>query len=144
MTATTWTGSSCLHFSKNLSEKFKKLLLFSITKTTFMFMVENFRWWGQGTKLPRSIQPIHNIHLIIFVELGLIGFLGWVYYIISRIRRFLKTPLGNMNSPIVWYSFLGMLIIASVHGMAEWVYLHAQYQFIFMMFGTMYSSKHSL
>ena len=89
-------------------------------------------------------QPIHNIHLIIFVELGLIGFLGWVYYIISRIRRFLKTPLGNMNSPIVWYSFLGMLIIASVHGMAEWVYLHAQYQFIFMMFGTMYSSKHSL
>ena len=84
------------------------------------------------------MHSIHNIHLIIAVETGVIGFVLWIYYVISRNLRILKCPLQKMNNPIYWFTFIGMLTVMIVHGTADYVQLHYQYLMILCLFGAFY------
>ena len=85
------------------------------------------------------MHSIHNIHLVIAVELGAIGFLLWVYYILSRNIRFIKTPIRKMNNPIYWFTFIGMLTVMIIHGISDVVELHFQYLMMLFLFGVSYS-----
>ena len=56
-------------------------------------------------------RPIHSVHLSILAETGIIGFLFWIYFLISRFSRISTLPLSRMNSPILCFAFVGMLIV---------------------------------
>ena len=64
--------------------------------------------------------PIHNIHLIILTELGLLGFLIWLCFTIKYIVK--ATRNGNYN--IISLMFLGILISFIVYGMTGWGPFH--------------------
>lgn len=71
--------------------------------------------------------PVHNSHLIILAETGVIGFSLWCYYFISRIYKSIKycvkqtTPLNIIN-----LSFAGILIVFLLYGMTGWSCFHRE------------------
>lgn len=107
------------------------------SNTHFMYYTMTLRGYGSWLYM----HSIHNIHIVIAVELGVLGFLTWVYYMVSRILRFLYTPIKNMNNPIFWFTFVGMLIILLIHGMADFVQTRYQYLMLLILFGAMYSKN---
>lgn len=88
-----------------------------------------------------ATHAIHSIHLIIWVETGLAGFAIWLYFLYSRFRRYIKTPISEMNNPVLWMAFVGMLSIVILHGFTDPVYLQYQYLLIIMLIGSFYKKK---
>ena len=78
---------------------------------------------------------IHNIYLVIFAELGILGLITWIWFLLSRIYKVLKTPTINMNNPIIWFSFMAMLFIVVIHGFTDIMYMHYQYILIISFYG---------
>ena len=80
-------------------------------------------------------RAIHNMYLIVVVELGFIGFFAYIYYIISRIWKFIKIHNMEMRSPVLCSTFICMLVIISVHGMLDMLYFRYQYLMMLFLFG---------
>ena len=71
--------------------------------------------------------PVHNSHLIILAETGIIGFTLWVYYLLSRIFRGIKFCVDSDRSiNIINLAFAGILIVYIVYGMTGWACLHRE------------------
>ena len=86
-------------------------------------------------------RAIHSVHLTIFVETGIVGFIAWLYYLVSRVYKTIKIRLNEMNIPILWFTFTGMLFIVIVHGFTDYLYLHYQYIMILSLCGSFISTK---
>lgn len=79
--------------------------------------------------------PIHNSHLIILAETGLIGFSLWCYYFISRIFMGFKYCIGtNPSINIINLSFSGILLVYILYGMTGWSCFHREiYPFLIVV-----------
>ena len=66
--------------------------------------------------------PIHNIHLIILVETGLIGFIPWIYLIFNSVAKSVRAIriTDNLHINIMILAFIGMVISISFYGMTGW------------------------
>jgi O-antigen ligase len=65
--------------------------------------------------------PIHNIHIIIFAELGLLGLLTWLYYFFSNINKYskhLQTAIAIDNH--FNFVYIGILISIFCYGFVGW------------------------
>lgn len=107
------------------------------TNTHYMYYKMNTNLLGNVWLYQHTI---HNIYLVIFAELGVLGLISWIYFLLSRIRRVLITPIVNMNSLIIWFSFMAMLFIVIIHGFTDVMYMHYQYITILSLFG-IYTEK---
>jgi O-antigen ligase len=87
--------------------------------------------------------PIHNIHLIILVETGVLGFVVWIYYIISRILKGLRNSLYSNGVGIINLSNVGAILAYVIYGMAGWSGFHREIYPIILLFGffTFYGNK---
>lgn len=63
--------------------------------------------------------PIHNIHLIILVETGLVGFVLWFAFIYGNISKS-KKDISNKRNEIVSATQIGMLVSVSLYGITGW------------------------
>lgn len=63
--------------------------------------------------------PIHNIHLIVLVETGLIGFILWVVFIFSNISK-AKKDIAQERNQILASTQIGMLIGILIYGISGW------------------------
>lgn len=71
--------------------------------------------------------PVHNSHLIILAESGIIGFVIWVYYFLSRIFRGIKFCIGSdVSINIINLAFAGILMVYLVYGMTGWACFHRE------------------
>ena len=71
--------------------------------------------------------PVHNSHLIILAETGIIGFILWVYFFLSRIFRGIKFCIGSdVSINIINLAFAGILVVYLVYGMTGWACLHRE------------------
>ena len=89
------------------------------------------------------MHSIHSVHMGIMAELGLGGIILWAFYVMSRYARIVVTPIRKIESPIICYSFLGMLTIIVLHGFSDNVYMHYQYLLIACIFGAGYKISNS-
>lgn len=88
-----------------------------------------------------ATHAIHSVHLVLLAETGVVGLFCWLYFIVSRIIKFCKTPLQLMNNPIIWTTFAGMLIIVFIHGFTDCLYLHYQYLMLITLVGIFNQKK---
>jgi len=71
------------------------------------------------TFLTRS--PIHNIHMIVLAETGIIGFAIWLYYYTSRIASYSKhCSSSNRVDNIFNLTFVGILSSFFLYGFFGW------------------------
>jgi O-antigen ligase len=63
--------------------------------------------------------PIHNIHLIVLVETGLIGFVFWVLFIFGNISKS-KEDIANKRNEILSATQIGLLAGISIYGITGW------------------------
>lgn len=65
--------------------------------------------------------PIHNIHMIVLAETGILGFLSWLYFYISRLAKYSKHCTGeNSINNILNLSFVGILCSFFLYGFLGW------------------------
>ena len=66
--------------------------------------------------------PIHNVPLILLSELGIVGTLPIVYYIIRQFVKIKSTLRGEYNESYKIISLFGIALISYIliHGMADW------------------------
>lgn len=80
--------------------------------------------------------PVHNSHLIILAETGLIGFSLWCYYFVSRIYRSFRYCITKNNAiNILNFSFGGILIVYMLYGMTGWSCFHREIYPILIIVG---------
>ena len=80
--------------------------------------------------------PIHNIHMIVLAETGVIGLFYWLYFYISRINMFSNSchgPVKEMN--IVNITYCCVLISCFLYGFFGWAPFHAEIYTICIIFG---------
>lgn len=63
--------------------------------------------------------PIHNIHLIILAETGLLGFIAWITFILRNIYLSARQIKSSRNQ-ILSLSFIGVLVTISFYGLTGW------------------------
>ena len=63
--------------------------------------------------------PIHNTHIIVLVETGIIGFVSWIAFIFRNISKS-KQEIANNKSSILATAQIGLLIGISIYGMTGW------------------------
>nr|WP_315152905.1 O-antigen ligase family protein [uncultured Flavobacterium sp.] len=63
--------------------------------------------------------PIHNIHLIVLVETGLIGFVFWILFIFSNISKS-KKDIAHERNEIFAATQIGMLVGIVIYGISGW------------------------
>lgn len=80
--------------------------------------------------------PVHNSHLIILAETGIIGFSLWCYYLVSRIFKGFKYSINiNPSINIINLTFAGMLIMYISYGMTGWSCFHREIYPILIIIG---------
>lgn len=63
--------------------------------------------------------PIHNIHLIVLVETGLIGFFLWFAFIYGNISKS-KQDIAHKRNEILSATQIGLLVGVSLYGITGW------------------------
>lgn len=63
--------------------------------------------------------PIHNIHLIVLVETGLVGFVFWFSFIFDNISKS-KKDIANKRNEILSATQIGLLVSVSLYGITGW------------------------
>jgi len=81
--------------------------------------------------------PIHNIHLIILVETGIIGFFLWVSFIVSNFRASLASLASNKNQ-VLSLTLIGFILTYVIYGSTGWAPFSPSILpiFLFMVFFT--------
>lgn len=99
------------------------------------YAIKNF---GYETWL--YMHSIHSVHMGILAELGVVGVILWLYFILSRYLRIITTPINKIHNPIICFSFMGMLTVVVLHGFSDNVYMHYQYLLIMFIMGAGYKN----
>lgn len=63
--------------------------------------------------------PIHNIHLIVLVETGILGFVLWIAFIFNNISK-CKEDIANKRNKILSATQIGLLAGVSLYGFTGW------------------------
>ncbi|MER0438941.1 O-antigen ligase family protein [Emticicia sp. W12TSBA100-4] len=63
--------------------------------------------------------PIHNIHLIVLSEIGLLGFILWIVFFLRLVNK-LKISLSLNNNKIIPLSTIGIIIAFFLYGITGW------------------------
>lgn len=80
--------------------------------------------------------PVHNSHLIILAETGIIGFSLWCFYFLSRIFKGFKYCIKmDQNINIINLAFAGSLIMYITYGMTGWGCFHREIYPILIIMG---------
>lgn len=66
-----------------------------------------------------SSNPIHNIHLIVLAELGIVGFIAWIIFLTKNFIL-AKRNLYYGNNQILSYTFIGTLLVLILNGFTGW------------------------
>jgi len=86
--------------------------------------------------------PIHNTHLIILVETGVIGLLLWIIFLFTSIWK-AKYNIANNTNIILSLTQIGLLITFIIYGFTDWAPLSPSIFPIFLMF-TYFTNKFSI
>jgi O-antigen ligase len=89
-----------------------------------------------------STNPIHNTHIIILTETGIIGFILWLVFILSSIAK-AKKNLALNNNVVFSLSQIGLLITYIIYGFTDWAPLSLSIFPVFLLF-TFFSNKYSV
>jgi len=89
-----------------------------------------------------SSNPIHNTHIIIMAETGIIGFVCWIYFIFSSVVK-AKENLSINNNVVFSLAQIGLIITFVIYGFTDWAPLSNSTFPIFLLF-TYYSNKYSV
>ncbi len=79
--------------------------------------------------------PIHNIFLLFLSELGIIGTLPILYFIVKRfygIKNILRSDSTDAYKIMSLYS-IGLICCVCIHGMADWAPMHTLLRNIWML-----------
>jgi O-antigen ligase len=87
------------------------------------------------------VNPIHNIHLIILAETGVIGFALWLLFIFKNVLDSKKDIARNSNQ-ILSTTFIGIILVYCLYGMTGWAPFSASL-LPFLLFVSFFSIKHS-
>ncbi len=63
--------------------------------------------------------PIHNVHLVVLVETGLIGFILWIIFLLTSVFK-AKNDIANKKNEILSLSHIGVIIAVVAYGMTGW------------------------
>jgi O-antigen ligase len=63
--------------------------------------------------------PIHNIHLIILVELGIVGLIGWIYFLVKRINES-KRQISDGTNVLFSITQIAAILAFILYGMTGW------------------------
>jgi O-antigen ligase len=86
--------------------------------------------------------PIHNTHIIILAETGLIGFILWVIFIITTLKK-AKTNIAQNVNTVLSLTQIGLLITYIIYGFTDWAPLSHSTFPVFLLF-TYFFGKYSL
>lgn len=89
-----------------------------------------------------TINPIHNTHIIILAETGLIGFTLWLVFLLSSVVK-AKNNISINNNIVFSLTQIGLLITYVIYGFTDWAPLSLSTFPIFLLF-TFFSNKFSL
>lgn len=64
--------------------------------------------------------PIHNFHIIILAETGIIGFALWIWYLLKTIVKCIRTSNSSLYYSLCSNSGVGILSAFFVYGMLGW------------------------
>lgn len=79
--------------------------------------------------------PIHNIHFIVAVEMGIIGFIFWIVFLVQRYLIARKEILkSNENEKIIAMTQISVIITFSSYGLTGWAPFSAGILPFFFMF----------
>ncbi len=86
--------------------------------------------------------PIHNIHLILLVEVGIVGFLLWVWFLVTGISG-AKKDISNGINPLLSVTKIGTIIVFIFYGLTGWAPLSLNIlpYFLFIIY---FASKYRL
>jgi O-antigen ligase len=84
------------------------------------YILENNSLFDDGI-IPQFFfdNPIHNIHLIILSELGLIGFIPWLIFLISSISKG-KQQVSSKQNEIFSLAHIGIILTYLFYGLTGW------------------------
>ncbi len=88
-----------------------------------------------------STNPIHNIHLIILAETGLIGFLLWIIYLVSSFMK-AKFNIANHNNLVLSLTQISLIVSFIIFGFTDWAPLSPSIFPLFILF-TYFNNKYS-
>ena len=86
--------------------------------------------------------PIHNTHLIILAETGVIGFALWVIFIIMTLRQ-AKINIANNVNTILSLTQMALIIIYIIYGCTDWAPVSHSTFPLFLLF-TFFFYKYSV
>jgi O-antigen ligase len=87
------------------------------------------------------VNPIHNIHLIILTETGLIGFTLWLLFIVRNVSRS-RAQIAQQHNEILSSTFLGIIMAYCLYGMTGWAPLSSAL-LPFFLFISFFSIKYN-
>ncbi|WP_184549759.1 O-antigen ligase family protein [Mucilaginibacter sp. FT3.2] len=86
--------------------------------------------------------PIHNTHLIILAETGIIGFAMWVIFLVTSILK-AKINVANEVNAIFALTQIGLIMTYIIYGFTDWAPVsHSSFP-IFLLF-TYFFNKYSI
>lgn len=84
------------------------------------FMIKNFELFNDSNIDSFFWKnPIHNIHIIVIVETGLIGFIFWLLFIYDSIKKS-KIDLSNNKNELLSILQIGMIVSVTIYGLTGW------------------------
>jgi O-antigen ligase len=66
-----------------------------------------------------SVNPIHNIHLIILSEVGIVGILLWVYFLFGNIIK-AKKEIKEGHNEVLSLTLVGLFVAYIIYGLTGW------------------------
>lgn len=83
--------------------------------------------------------PIHNIHLIILSEIGGIGLLIWLFFLVTKIESCRKN-IALLNGEIISLGCIGVIVSVMIYGLTGWAPFSTEILPFFLFF-LFYSNK---
>lgn len=84
--------------------------------------------------------PIHNIHLIVLSETGIVGSIFWLLFLFSSISK-AKNQLASRNNEILSMTQIGIVVAFATYGMTGWAPF-SRGLLPFLLFITFFSIKY--
>jgi O-antigen ligase len=88
-----------------------------------------------------TTNPIHNTHMIILTETGIIGFALWLVFLVSAVNQ-AKQNIAANNNVIFSLTQIGLIITLVIYGFTDWAPLSHSIFPIFLLF-TFFSKKYN-
>lgn len=91
--------------------------------------------------------PIHNIHLLVLSELGVLGLVCWIVFLFKKVNSSKISIASSRISPVISLTSVGMIIVYIFYGITGWAPLSLSilpYFLFFIFFSFQYEQKEAL